>query len=167
MELIQHTQNWVKGELLGSISMGVMGFLIVAAGLLLWRYGTTPYAKAMIIPLLIVGMIPFVMGIAGSYTNSTRMTGYEQQWQADKSSFVASEKERVEGFDNIFKFTYPMAAIFTIGGAILFFVFSSATLKSICLAVMILGMQVYVLDYFAAQRAETYLQYIDLALLKK
>ena len=164
MELIQHTENWVKGELLESISMGVVGFLIVIAGLLLWKFGTTPYARAMIIPVLVVGMIPFLTGIAGSYTNATRMAGYEQQWQADKVSFVASEKQRVEGFDNIFKYTYPMAIIFTIGGAILFFVFGSVTLKAICLAAMILGLQAYVLDYFAAQRAATYLQHIDLAL---
>ena len=42
----------------------------------------------------------------------------------------------------------------------------SVTLKAICLAAMILGLQAYVLDYFAAQRAATYLQHIDLALLR-
>lgn len=164
MELIQHTENWVKGELIESIVTGVVGLIILIGVFLLWKYGTTPYARAMIIPMLVVGLIPFASGISGSYTNATRMAAYEQQWQADKAAFVVAEKERVEGFDNIFKYTYPMAIIFTIGGALLFFAFSSLTIKSISLALILVGGMAYFIDHFAAQRADAYLLHIERAL---
>ena len=163
MELIQHTENWVKGELIESIATGCVGLILLVATFLFWKYGSTPYARAMILPLLVVGIIPFVAGISGSYTNANRMTVYEQHWQADKKSFIASEKERVKGFDNIFKYTYPMAIIFTIGGALLFFAFGSLTIKSISLALILMGGMAYFIDHFAAQRASVYLAHIEKA----
>ena len=163
MELIQHTHNWVKGELIESLVVGCVGLIVLIGTFLLWKYGTTPYARAMIIPMLVVGLIPFASGLSGSYTNSTRMIAYEQQWQTDKAAFIASEEERVQGFDNIFKYTYPMAIIFTIGGALLFFAFSSLTIKSISLALIFTGGLAYFVDHFAAQRAAVYLQEIKQA----
>lgn len=161
MELVQHSINWAKGEILEAAIMGAFGLLILVCSLLLWKFGSTPYAKALIIPLFVVGSIPFVMGISGVLNNQNRITIYEQAWQEDKRQFMLSEKERVESFDEIFKYSYPIAIILTIGGAILFFLVASPNWKAISLAMMTLGLMAYFIDHFAAERAAIYLKYIE------
>lgn len=165
MELIHHTTNWLKGEILEAIIMSIFGVLIIISGLLFWKFGTTPYAKALIIPLLIVGSIPFFTGISNVITNKNRMEIYKQAWEKDNHQFILTEKERVESFDQIFKYSYPAAIIFVIGGAILFFVVNSPNWKAISLAMMILGLMAYFIDLFAAKRAEIYLNHINNALI--
>ena len=160
-EFIHHTTNWLKGEILESIITSCIGLIILIGSLLFWKYGNTPYARALIIPLFVVGIIPFIMGISGAISNYRKIPVYEQQWQQDNKSFIKNEKERVEGFDNIFKYTYPMAIILVIGGAILFFLVYSPTFKAISLTMMLLGLMTYFIDHFAAERAEIYYQYVQ------
>jgi len=91
LDFIQYTIKWAKGEILESAITAI------------------------------VGLIPASMGIAGIITNNNRISEYQESWVHDNEDFVLSEKARVEGFDNIFKFSYPAAVILVIGGAILFF----------------------------------------------
>lgn len=164
MEFINHSVNWVKGEMLEAIIMGIFGALIVLCATLFWKFGTTPYAKALIIPLLVVGIIPLFMGISGALSNNNRITEYQTRWQEEGKSFIVQEKARVESFDEIFKYSYPTAIILVIGGAVLFFLLSSPTWKAISLAMMVMGLMAYFIDHFAAERAEMYLQQINKAL---
>lgn len=164
MELIQYTLNWVKGEITESLIMAAFGGLIVLCSLLLWRYGTTAYARVLVIPFVVVGIIPLVMGGIGAIANKNSLPLYKEAWHKDKQQFAINEKERVENFDQIFKYTYPMAAIFTIGGAVLFFLVDATNWKAISLAMMTLGLMAYIIDYFAANRAEVYLEHIKRAI---
>lgn len=160
MNLIQHSIHWAKGEILEANIMAVFGAIIVLSSVLLWKYGNTPNSKALVIPLLIVGLIPVIMGISGAISNKNRITEYEIAWNKDPKAFIQAEKERVEGFDEIFKYTYPLAIILTIGGAILFFLIGSPIWKGISLAMMTMGLMAYFIDHFAAERAEIYLEHI-------
>ncbi|UTW62455.1 hypothetical protein KFE98_21040 [bacterium SCSIO 12741] len=164
MELIHHTVNWAKGEIVEAIVMAIIGAIVVLGGILFWKFGTTPYAKALVIPTLVVGLIPLVMGISGAFSNKSRIAVYEKAWQQNPKEFALNEKARVEGFDEIFKYSYPFAVIFTIGGAILFFLLGSPTWKAISLAMMTLGLMAYYIDHFAAERAQIYLEHIKAAI---
>lgn len=166
MELIQHTINWIKGEILEAMIMAAFGALIILCSTLLWKFGTTPYSKALIIPLFVVGFIPLFMGFSGAIMNKSRIPVYQEAWQQDKHQFMLAERERVKSFDEIFKYSYPAAIIFTIGGAILFFLVGSPNWKAISLAMMTLGLMAYFIDHFAAERAEIYLEYIEKAIEK-
>lgn len=70
--------------------------------------------------------------------------------------FVKNEKVRVEDFDNIFKYTYPMAIILVVVGGILFFVLKSANWKAISLAMMTMGLMTYFIDHFSRECADIY-----------
>ena len=156
MEFIDHTINWTKGEILEATIMGIVGLLILIAGVLFWKYGNTPYAKAMIWPILITGLLLAVMGIYGVIYNKNRIKVYQQKWEQNPTEFVQSEKARVENFDNIFKYSYPAMVTMVVAGAILFFVFKNPNAKAICLALMLLGLAGYFIDHFAAERGEIY-----------
>lgn len=164
MNLIENTIDWAKGEIFEATVMGIFGALILLCSFLFWKYGSTPNAKALVIPLLVVGLIPFIMGISGVINNKNRIPAYQQAWEQNQQEFIQAEKERVEGFDEIFKYSYPLAIILTIGGAILFFMLDSSTWKGISIAMMTMGLMAYVIDHFAAERAEIYLQHINQAL---
>lgn len=160
MELIQHTNNWIKGEITESIITASIGLLVLIGSFLFWKFGNTPYARALIVPLFVVGIIPLVMGISGTYSNYKSIPVYEQSWKTDKQQFIKSEKQRVEGFDNIFKYTYPMAIMLVVAGAIMFFVLGSANWKAISLAMMTMGLMAYYIDHFAKERADIYYEFI-------
>ena len=160
MELIHHTLNWVKGEILEAKIMAIAGVVIILCAILFWKFGTTPYAKSMVTPLFVVGIIPLVFGVSGAISKQKSIIHYKEAWEQNQTEFVQSEKARVESFDNIFKYSYPFAIICTIGGAILFFLISSPNWKAISLSLMMLGLMAYVVDHFAAERADIYLKHI-------
>ena len=62
MEFIQHTINWVRGEILESVVFGAFGFITLIISIVFWRFGKTPSAKGMIIPLLVIGLFYFIAG---------------------------------------------------------------------------------------------------------
>jgi hypothetical protein len=160
MSFIEHTVNWSKGEILESTITGIAGFLVLIAGILFWKFGDTANAKALILPLVIVGLLITATGTFGVISNKARIKTFQQEYEKSPTSFVQLEKKRVEGFDNIFKYSYPAAIILVIAGAILFFVFKSPNLKAISLALMIVGLFAYFIDFFAAERADIYYQEI-------
>ena len=93
--------------------------------------------------------------------NQNRIPAYQQKWEQNPSAYIQSEKERVENFDNIFKYSYPTMIILVIAGAILFFVLKNPNVKAICLALMLIGLAGYFIDHFAAERGEMYYEKIQ------
>lgn len=139
----------------------IVGALIILCSILFWKFGTTPYAKYLVIPLLIVGLIPLVNGVFSIQNNKSRLNVYEQTWQEDEEQFVLSEQKRVQSFDDIFKYSYPFALIMVVGGAVLFFLLKTPNGKAISLAMMCIGLMAYFIDHFAKERANIYLEHIE------
>jgi hypothetical protein len=73
---------------------------------------------------------------------------------------VENEKTRVEGFDTIFKVSYPLAAAFILAGVLLFLFLGGPHIKAIGLSLILLGLSLYTIDHFAAERADIYYQHI-------
>jgi hypothetical protein len=156
MEFIQHTTNWVKGEIFEGTIIGSFGLLTIICSLLLWKFGETPNSKAMIIPLAIVGILFLTITIWGIKSNNLRLPEYTEAYYKNKTEFVKSEKKRVEDFQYLYKMTIIIAAVgFAI--AICFFLFTnSPILKAIGLALIILGLSGLSIDYFSKELADTY-----------
>ena len=47
MEFIEHTVAWCRGEIFEGRLLALFGAVVVTLGLLFWRFGSTPGAKAM------------------------------------------------------------------------------------------------------------------------
>ncbi|MCL3779020.1 hypothetical protein EMN47_01335 [Prolixibacteraceae bacterium JC049] len=156
MDFIQHTINWSRGEITEALINGIGGLVLVICGILFLKLGNTPNAKALVWPLIAVGLLLGIAGAYGVYSNKIRINEFEQQWNQNPKTFVEAEKKRVEGFDEIFKYSYPGAIILVIAGAILFFVFKGANGKAISLGLMLVGMAAYFIDFFASERAQIY-----------
>lgn len=160
MDFIQHTTNWVKGEIFEATIFGSFGLLTIICTLLFWKFGETPNSKAVIIPFTIVGIFFIVTAISGIVSNNKRLTEYNEAFQKDKKAFIISEKKRVEDFQYLYKMTIIIAAV-SFAVAIGFFLFTdNQILKAIGLALILFGMTGLIIDYFSKERADNYYKVI-------
>lgn len=156
MDFIHHTTNWVKGEIFEAALFGTFGLLTIICALLFWRFGDTPNSKAVIIPFAVVGVFFLATAISGIVSNNRRLTEYTEAFRKDKSTFVKSEKKRVEDFQYLYKMTIIIASV-SFAVSICFFLFTNhPMLRAIGLALIVFGLTGLIIDYFSKERADTY-----------
>jgi peptidoglycan/LPS O-acetylase OafA/YrhL len=160
MNFTNHTLEWYKGEAFESILTAGFGILLLIFAILVWILGTTPGAKAMVIPLIVIGCIIAGPGISNTLSIRKSITHYEQFEPDDENAFVISEKSRVERFDSLYTFTKFLAlGLFAMAILIFFFLKNQHALAS-GIAMIILGLSGLVIDYFSQERADVYYQEI-------
>ena len=161
MKLIEYTVQWAKGEIFEGMCIAIVGLFTLVCSFLIWKYGSTLNAKALIIPTLVLG---FVFGLLGSfmmYSNNERISTYQATFDADKDAFVLSEKKRVEDFQYMYPTSLAISSVcFVI--TILVFAFSkSPTFHAIGIVLSALGSALIVIDYFSKERAQIYYEHIQ------
>ena len=160
MDFYQHTQNWLKGELFEGTIVLISGVLLIIISLLFWKYGSTPNAKSLIIPFLVVGLL-FSLGIGTMMiSNQKRIAQFEKAYQENPKSFTESEKQRVEDFQVLYKYSVGFAAISFLLTIIAFGFFENRIFQSICIALMIVSVSLIIIDHFSKERAGIYYQHI-------
>lgn len=79
--------------------------------LLIFRFWTTPNAKVLIIPTLILGLL-FTIGIAGMFiSNNKRVIVFEESYNNNSKVFIQNKKKRVEDFQILYKYSVIFSAI--------------------------------------------------------
>ena len=164
MEFIEHSIAWCKGEIFEGRLILISGIVILILAFLFYKVGTTPNAKAMLYPLLVIAIMFVVIGVIMNYSNAKRITEFQKAFTENPEAFIQSEKERVEGFQYMYTMTLIIATV-SFAFALLVFWFShSPLLKAVALAVAIFGISGLVIDHFSEERAAKYYQKIEKAL---
>lgn len=96
MEILKSATAWAKAELVSTPFFILFGLLFLAASLGFWQWGKTDLAKAYIIPGLVAGTLLLIVGLGLFFTNKSRITQFERDYQANASAFVESELVRAE-----------------------------------------------------------------------
>lgn len=96
MDILKEATDWAKAELISTPFFILCGVAFMAASLGFWQVGKTDLAKAYIIPTLVAGAILTIIGLGLFFTNKSRVTQFERDYNTDASAFVASELERTE-----------------------------------------------------------------------
>lgn len=96
MEILKSATAWAKAELVSTPFFILFGLLFLAASLGFWQWGKTDLAKAYIIPGLVAGTLLMIVGLGLFFTNKSRITQFERDYQANASAFVESELVRAE-----------------------------------------------------------------------
>ncbi|QBQ41624.1 hypothetical protein E2P86_10885 [Sphingobacterium psychroaquaticum] len=156
MNLIDYTTNWIKGELFEARLIVAFGILTITAGFLFWKIGTTPNAKALLIPLLVVGTIYSAIGGGMLYSNPKRMIELPQKYERDKIEFTKSEKKRVDDFQYGYKVSKIVATIFFTLTLIIFWTTKNPIWMGIGIALTYFALAGLVIDYFSQERAAIY-----------
>ena len=166
MDFYQHTQNWLKGELFEGTIILFSGIILIIISLLFWKYGSTPNAKSLIIPILVVGLL-FSLGIGSMMiSNEKRIAQFEKAYQENPKAFIESEKQRVEDFQVLYKYSVGFAAISFVLTIIAFGFFENRIFQSICIALMIVSVSLIIIDHFSKERAGIYYQHILIEIAK-
>lgn len=162
MDAIQHTVSWIKGELFEGKLVFAFGVLTCISAFLFWKIGTTPNAKAMLFPLLAVGVM--FMGIGGGmlYSNPKRLMEFPKAYEENPVAFVQSEKERVETFTKWYPITrYVMTGLALVG--LLSFLFWDKPIgRAIGIALLLMVIASFVVDHFSEERAKIYYEQLSL-----
>ena len=160
LDFIQHTMAWCKGEVFEGRMILLFGLLMLAVAVALWLSGTTPHAKGLVIPALVVSLLSISTGLNLSYKNARNIEVYQRAYAQNPDQFVQQEKQRTDNFIQWYPYTrWGMAAV-TVVGLALQLLLASPTGKAIGLGLVVLALAVLVIDYFSEERAGTYQQHI-------
>lgn len=160
MNFYQYTQNWLKGELFEGTIILITGIVLIIIALLFWKFGSTPNAKSLILPILVVGL-GFSIGIGSMMiSNKKRIAQFEEAYQNNPKAFILSEKQRVEDFQVLYKYSVGFAATSFLLTIIAFGFFENRIFQSICIALMLISVSLIIIDHFSKERSEIY--YIEI-----
>lgn len=161
MKLIEYTTQWAKGEMFEGMCIAVLGVLTLTCTLIIWKYGTTINAKALVIPSLVLGLLFSAMGSFMVYSNNSRIAEFETAYQENPTEFTQVEKTRVEEFQVLYPISLAISAVFFLV-TLLAFVFSkSPTFHAIGIALSVFGVALIVIDYFSKERGQIYYEHIQ------
>lgn len=163
MDIIQHSIAWCRGEIFEGRLILLFGIIVLIAGLAFWKIGTTPSAKGMIIPLLILGLLCAAAGLTMNFSNQNRIVQYQQQYESNPQEFISSEKTRVEGFMKWYPYTLFGGSGLIVIALVVFLFSHSANLKGIGLSLALFGFALLWIDHFSEERAKTYYAEIRIA----
>ncbi|WP_372775950.1 hypothetical protein [Mangrovibacterium sp.] len=96
MDILKTAQDWAKAELFSTTFFILFGIGFVAVSIGFWQLGKTDMAKAYIIPTLVAGALLLTIGLGLFFTNLSRISQFEEAYNADAPAFVESELARAE-----------------------------------------------------------------------
>lgn len=166
MEFINNTTAWIKGELFEATLVLAFGIFTILAGFLFWKIGSTPGAKALLLPFVITGLIYAATGGNMLVSNKKRIAEFPEAFQKNKTEFIQSEKKRVEAFQYQYQISKIVATVcfaLTIG---MFWFTKSPNWQGAGIGLALFGMTGLVVDYFSEERAKIYYTTILEALTK-
>ncbi len=156
MDFIQHSLNWCKGEFFEAKLILTFGIGVIIIAILFYTWGNTPSAKAMLFPLLVVGLMFSIIGGGMLYSNPKRMVEFPKAYEENPTAFIKSEKARVDEFISWYpKTRYIMAGLALIGLACFLF-WATPIGRAIGIALILMALATFVVDHFSEERAEIY-----------
>lgn len=160
MKFIEYSIQWAKGEIFEGWCVTLFGISIIICTTALYKYGTTTNAKALVVPLAVVGLLFGLLGSYMLYSNNQRIPKMEVDYQGNATNFIESEKKRVEDFQVLYPISLAIsAACFLI--TLLAFIFSkNATFQAIGIALSVVGFSLIIIDFFSKERAHIYYEHI-------
>lgn len=160
MEFIEHSIDWCRGEIFEGAVCALYGLGIIIVSLIFWKLGVSPFARALFVPLLVVGLFYGLVGVGVVLNNRHRIQSYTQSYGANPAEFKKSETERIQRLVKSYPVTKFIVSVIIVIGLILNIILGGATGRSIALAVILFGFSFLIMDYFSEERAGIYNQRI-------
>lgn len=156
MNFFSSTSAWVKGEIFEAILIFVFGIAIILCGVVFWKFGAMPNARALIVPLLATGLVYAALGGSMYISNQRRLPAYQQNFSRNRLEFIQSEKKRVEDFQYMYTISKIVATVFFTLTLLIFWLSKNPTWQGWGIGLTIFAISGLVVDYFSQERAEIY-----------
>jgi len=144
----------------------LFGVVVLAVSLAYFKWGSTPYAKAVFWPLLIISIFAIGAGIYLLSTNTNRIENYPKEFEKNQTKFVQAEKQRAEAFIKVYPVTFKVLFVLMIIGMLCMILSDKTLVRTIGIGLMLLCFYGYILDHFSQERAMTYHSHIEAYLSK-
>ncbi len=95
MDILKTATDWAKAEIFSASFFIVFGIVFIIACVGFWQLGKTDMARAYIYPTLVAGILLLIIGVGLVYTNVTRVSQFEADYNVDAPAFIQTEIERV------------------------------------------------------------------------
>ena len=163
MDILKTATEWAKAEVFSTRFFIFFAVVFLAAGVGFWQLGKTEIARAYIVPTLVAGGLLLTIGLGLFYTNKSRITQFEADYQRDAPAFVKSEIERAERTLNEYKTVVFKAIPIIIVLAALMIVFLDApTWRAISITTMAMMVVILLIDGTAHARIDAYYEQLQL-----
>ncbi|MBR4722182.1 MAG: hypothetical protein IK053_03900, partial [Muribaculaceae bacterium] len=163
-----YTNKWLSGEIFEGKSILIAGLCLLVLTFVVWRIGSTEYARAILIPMLVVAIMHIGIGVGMVISNKQRIPQFTEQYQKQtQEEYIESENARVNEFMKIYPQVIIFAAVSFAVAICLFAFFSKPWLRATALALIYLALSCLVIDYFSKERAIIYQQEINSFLTEK
>lgn len=157
MTAFDHAAKWIHGEMIVGGATMAFGLILVVCGALLWKFGASPAARAMVAPLVVVGAALAVITAVLLLNNVFRLEAFQQAHALDPTAFAEREIARVQGFMDWYRYTIAGGAVVVIGGLALFLLRGAPLAQAIGLAAIVLGATALHIDFFSKALSTRYL----------
>jgi hypothetical protein len=147
---------WCRGEIFEGRLLALFGATVVIIALCFSRFGTTPSARAMFIPLLVVGAVALLVGLSMNFNNQARIPKYTAAYESNPAAFIQSERERTDDFIRWYPITMASFSLIALVGCAIYFFRPTAMGRAIGLATLLMSLAVLFLDHFSEERAAVY-----------
>ncbi|HRH69147.1 MAG TPA: hypothetical protein PLB89_06555 [Flavobacteriales bacterium] len=162
MDFLSQLQEYYKGERLGAIWFAVVGVVLLLLSLFIWKQSPpVSMGRGLLIPLLCVGLGGTIAGPLLLRTNNDRLVRLPQEYSLDPQAFIEKETVRLE---QVGRWWLPLKLIWTvliIVGLVLAFMGTTPYWKGLGLGLLLIGALGHVVDGFAHERANIYLDHLD------
>jgi hypothetical protein len=159
--MMQNTLNWYNGEIFEAKFILGFGLILIISSLLFYFLGSTPTSKALLIPLIVVGLFFTATGANMIYSNGKKLAEVEQVYKQNNKAFVEAEIKRVEGFQYLYPLSIGISAVsFIVALSVLYFS-KNVNLQAIAMALILFGACFAFIDYFSKERSIIYYEQLQ------
>ena len=156
MTFLEHTLNWVKGEIFEAGMLALWGAMLVVMATFFWKFGHTATAKALISPFLVVGLFWGIAGGMSLYVNTHRIDTYSQEYEKEPRVFVDQERKRVDRFIWVYPYMLIGWSVMILAGLAIFMMWGGNHGRAIGLGLILFGISGLMVDHTSEQNAYAY-----------
>lgn len=162
MELIEHTTEWVRGEVLQGRTMIIIGILIAIAGVFILKSDHT-ILRGTLIPLGLSAAILIGYGSFQVIARPGHVQNVETKLSSDPQMAIKTEYEKAQKDHRIYSmvtnYIYPILMMIVIA---LYFFYPSDQFRGIMIGCFGLFLTLIVLDSTLNYRLKTYMSALEL-----
>jgi drug/metabolite transporter (DMT)-like permease len=156
MDLLKLATEWAKAEAFSARFFIFFAILFLIASVGFWQLGKTDLAKAYIIPTVVAGLLLITIGIGLFFTNKSRITQFEQAFNANAPAFFQSEIKRSESTLKEYTVVLKVVPILIIIAALIVLFIHTPTWRAISITTIAMLIIILFVDGTAHARIEAY-----------
>lgn len=163
MDILKTATDWAKAEIFSTSFFIVFGIVFIVACFGFWQLGKTDIARAYIIPTLVAGTLLLIIGVGLVYTNITRVSQFETDYNMDAATFVQTEIERVDSTLQEYRtIVFKAIPIIIIVAALIIVFVDKPVWRASAITTIAMMAVILLIDGTAKSRIEAYNQHLEL-----